>query len=194
MKSLLSGLLTIAVIGIIGVLILRARGIINFPGNEGASPSPSSVVSNWDMEPEKSPDATPTPQPSSTPYPTVASTTKGGVSTGDVKGVTSTTVTTTTKTVTHVNITMIKTSDCGSFESTVKEIDGPLTLNYKIKDNYTAAITVWNDKGEELVGQSLYTGEGTITKIENESEIKVKAESNKCEETDDTWLTISATR
>ncbi len=194
MKAIFSGVITFLLIGIIAFAILRARGLLGTSNTSTPSPSPS-VVTNWDMLPDTAPDATPSPTPSATPRPSTSPVGKGGVTTGAVQGATTTvTKVTTTSTVTHVNITAIKTSDCGSYTAKIEEINGPLTLSYKIHDNYSAAITVWKDNGEEIVSETLYTGDGVLTKVDGVSGLKIQASASKCDEPDFTWLEITASR
>lgn len=77
----------------------------------------------------------------------------------------------------------------------VKDITGPLTLRYSLKDGYSFGITVWKADGNELVSNTIYGGTaGTIKTISGVDYMKVRIESKSCSSTPDTWLTLTAER
>ncbi len=193
MKSFIAGLLTILALGIIGFYTFKAT--TSFMLKLGGSPTPSPIASASVV-----PSATPRPstfptlKPSATPTPSTAPTTKGGV----VKGVTTTKPvrTTTTTTTSHLNLTLVKSSACPiSYMSEVRDITGPLTLKYSLKDGYSFGITVWKRDGNELVNNTTYSGgSGTIKTISGVDYMKVRIESKSCTATSDNWLTVTAER
>jgi hypothetical protein len=131
----------------------------------------------------------PTPQPTAD-LPRVISTTKGGL----VKGVT--TIKKTTTTTSHLTLTLVKTSSCPIVYITeVKDIQGPLTLKYSLKDGYSFGITIWKNDGNELLTNTTYSGNsGSIKTISDVDYMKVRVESKTCSSTSDTWLTLTAER
>lgn len=182
MKSFLSGLAAVLVIGLVA-LFVRNQGLI--PSAE-PTPTPTSTPSNWDMEPETATD--PTPAPSSAP--TKKSTTKGGqvLSTSDSK-----IVTTTTKTISH--LTILESSDCLlDATSFVRDLTTPLKIMYSLKDDYTATVTIWKESGESVLNQTLISGTGVLTTINELDNLKFQIVSKECVETSDTWLKITASK
>lgn len=194
MKSFIAGILTIIVLGLIGYATFKGTASLMTKlfvsptptASSSASPSPSAMPSS-------------TPKPSATPDPDYTPTTKGGLpvkpSTGTVRGVTTTTkkVITTTS---HLTLTLVKTSACPvSYMTEVKDIQGPLTLKYSLKDGYSFGITVWAKNGNELLTNTTYSGNsGTIKTISGVDYMKVRVESKTCSSTSDTWLTLTAER
>lgn len=190
MKSFSTGLITIIALVIAGFLTFKATtGFMS----RLASPSPSASAS-----PTPSSSASPTPTPATTPAPTYIPTTKGGqpLQGGTVKGVSTTKTVTTTTTTSHLTLTLIKTSACPvSYMTEVRDITGPLTLRYTLRDGYSFAINVWNKDGNELVNNTVYGGtSGTIKTISGVDYMKVRVESKSCSSTSDTWLTVTAER
>lgn len=191
MKSFIAGIITVVVLGIIGFYTFQATS--SFMRKLTPSPSPS-------------PSLTPTATPSPTPKPTLESelpvvpTTKGGlpITTGKVKGVSSTTTktSTTTQTTSHLILTLIKTSVCPiSYTTEVKDITGPLTLRYELIKNTSFGITVWNKDGNELLQNTTYSGDyGFIKTIDKVDYMKVRVESKTCAENNDNWLKLTAER
>lgn len=190
MKSFIAGILTIIALGVVGFFTFKAT--TGFMTKLHPTPSSTPIAS-----PSATP--TPTPTPSTTPEPSYAPTTKGGqpVKTGTVKGVstikTTKTITTTTS---HLTLTLVKTSICPiSYTTEVKGMTGPLTLKYKLIDNTSFGITVWNSKGEELLQNTTYSGNsGTIKTISGVDYMKVRVESKTCASNNDNWLTLTAER
>lgn len=77
----------------------------------------------------------------------------------------------------------------------VKDIQGPLTLKYKLIDNTSFGITVWNKKGEELLQNTTYSGTGgSIKTISGVDYMKVRVESKSCAGNNDNWLQLTAER
>ena len=194
MKSFIAGLLTIIALGIIGFFTFKATtSFMSKLAGGSASPSPTA---SW--APVATPSVTPTPRPtaSATPETDLPQTTKGGlpVKTGTVKGVTTTrTITTTTS---HLSLTLVKTSVCPiSYMTEVKDIKGPLTLRYELIDNTSFGITIWNNKGEELLSNTTYSGRsGQIKTISGVDYMKVRVESKTCAGNNDNWLKLTAER
>jgi cytoskeletal protein RodZ len=196
MKSFIAGLLTIVALGVVGFYTFKATTKFM----NGTTPTPSS-------SPSASVSPTPTPSASAKPKPDTqtdsgTATTKGGepIKTGTVKGATTTApatrTTTTTTTTSHLTLTLVKTSICPiSYTTEVKDIKGPLTLRYKLIDNTSFGITVWNSKGEELLQNTTYSGNsGTIKTISGVDYMKVRVESKTCAGNNDNWLTLTAER
>lgn len=180
MKSFILGLLTVLLLGLAGFAVFR--GSKTMITRLFSSPSPSALPST-----SPTPTLSPTPKPSSTPAPTYRPTTKGGL----VKGVTTTTTTTTTS---RLLLTLIKTNECKTYTTEVKDITGPLTLKYSIKDGYLAAVTAWKSNGEEVISQREIAGSGELKKIEGLTYLKIQTQPAQCESTSDTWLTLTAER
>ena len=196
MKSFIAGLMTILALGVLGFYTFKATTgfLLKLSPTPSASPIASSTpMPSSSLKPSAKPSSSPTPTPSLVP------TTKGGepikVSGGTVKGVTTTKKTTTTTT-SHLNLTLVKTNACPvSYMTEVKDIKGPLTLRYSLKDNYSFGITVWRADGNELVSNTTYSGNsGTIKTISGVDYMKVRVESKSCSSTSDTWLTLTAER
>jgi hypothetical protein len=77
----------------------------------------------------------------------------------------------------------------------VKDITGPLTLRYKLIDNTSFGITVWNKDGNELLSNTTYSGNsGSIKTISGVDYMKVRVESKACASNNDNWLTLTAER
>jgi hypothetical protein len=198
MKSFIAGLLTIIALGIAGFYTFKAT--TNFMSRLNPMPS-----ANPSIVPSISPTPSVTPKPSITPEPSYLPTTKGGlpIKTGVVKGVSTLKavsavkkITTTTTTTTHLTLTLVKTSTCPiSYQTEIKDIQGPLTLRYQLIDNTSFGITIWNSKGEELLQNTTYSGNsGTIKTISGVDYMKVRVESKSCASNNDNWLTLTAER
>ncbi len=187
MKSFIAGILTIIILGTLGYLTFTAT--TKFMNK--LSPSPSATPSIT-ASPSPTPSVVPTAKPSVTPAPSSVPTTKGGV----VKGVTTTKKITTTTTTSHLTLTLVKTSVCPiSYMTEVKDIKGPLTLRYELIDNTSFGITVWNKDGNELLGNTTYSGRsGQIKTISGVDYMKVRIESKTCAGNNDNWLKITAER
>ncbi|MBP9670531.1 hypothetical protein KBD75_03975 [Candidatus Woesebacteria bacterium] len=189
MKSFLAGLLTIIILGTLGFLAFKAT--TNFMGK--LTPSPSATPS---ISASPSPSVMPSAKPSTTPEPSTKPTTKGGqpIKSGTVKGVS--TIKTTTTTTSHLTLTLVKTSVCPiSYTTEVKDIHGPLTLRYELIDNTSFGITVWNKDGNELLGNTTYSGRsGQIKTISGVDYMKVRVESKSCASNNDNWLKLTAER
>ncbi len=192
MKSFIAGLIAIMALGLVGFYTFKAT---------------TKFMSNLTPTPSASPSASisPTPTPSTSAKPEVedkaVNTTKGGlpIKTGLVKGVTSTntsTKITTTTTTSHLFMTLIKTSICPiSYMTEVKDITGPLTLKYKLIDNTSFGITIWKKDGNELLGNTTYSGNsGLIKTISGVDYMKIRIESKACAGNNDNWLTLTAER
>lgn len=191
MKSFIVGLLTVLVIGLLGFAVFKNGK--NLVERLFVSPSPSATPAPLAIA---SPTPTATPKPSATPAPTYVPTTKGGLpaQAGVVKGATTTkTVATTT---THLTLTLVKSSVCPiSYMTEVKDISGPLTLRYKLIDNTSFGITVWNKSGEELLQNTTYSGNsGSIKTFDNVDYLKVRVESKTCAGNNDNWILLTAER
>jgi len=193
MKSTLTGLVAAIIVGAIGLIVLRSMGVLNLSGltpTSSESPTPSASP-NYQVV-DASPSAT--PKPSLAPE-TGVKTTKGGLVLGE-STTTSTpkpTTTTTTKTVTHKTYTLAKVSKCPStVTSELKDISSSLSIQYVIKEGYSAAITVWGDNGVELSGQNLYTGSGKIVDTGDNKYVKVLIQPNECPAAEDNWMTVTA--
>lgn len=196
MKTILSGLLTVIVVGAIALLILRSRGLVKLPTD--TTPSPSPVASaNFEYEsplPTSSPKSS--PKPSAKPTSTPTSETKGGV-----KGVSTTyvpkttTTTTTTTTVSHVKLTLMDSNKCPTTTTTeIRDISGNLTVKYSLTDNYTANVTAWKENGEELLKQTRIEDSGDLFTISGVSYAKLQIQSDHCVKNDEHWITVTAER
>jgi hypothetical protein len=188
MKSFIAGLLTIVILGTLGFLAFKAT--TNFMGK--LTPSPSATPS---ASATPTPSVIPSAKPSITPEPSIKPTTKGGtpVKSGTVKGVSTIK---TTNTTTHLTLTLAKTNACPvSYMTEINDIKGPLTLKYSLKDGYSFGITAWKKDGNEIIGNTTYSGSnGTIKTIDGVDYVKVRIESKTCSSTSDNWLTITAER
>jgi len=185
MKSFLTGLIAILIIGLVTITIRNQNLIPTID----PSPSPTSAPSNWDMQPETSPD--PTPTPSTTPIKGV-NTTKGGLVLGNTTQPITTTTTTSTKKTT--SITILKSQDCLlNATSYVRDLTSPLTIKYNLMNNYSATVTIWKESGESVLPQTLISGQGVLTTINSLDNLKFQINSQNCVETSDTWLSITAT-
>ena len=193
MKSFITGLITILAFGVVGFFTFKAttslmsRLVTSPSPSASPTPTPTPIVT-----------PTPTPTPSAKPNETYVPTTKGGepIKNGTVKGATTTKTTTTTTTTSRLSLTLVKTSACPvSYMTEIKDIKGPLTFRYSLKDNYSFGITVWNKDGNELIGNTTYSGNsGTIKTISGVDYAKVRVESKSCSATSDIWLTLIAER
>jgi len=196
MKSFIAGLITIVILGLVGYYTFKVAN------NYLADLKPSPVAST---SPTPSPSAVAQATPTPTPEPQVAGvkTTKGGEpieKPGTVKGVTSPVTTqkvvTTTTTTERLVLTIVKTSICPiSYTTEIKDIKGPLTFRYKLIDNTSFGITIWNSKGEELLQNTTYSGNsGQIKTISGVDYMKVRVESKACAGNNDNWLLLTAER
>lgn len=194
MKSFIAGLLTIIALGILGFFTFKATTtFMSKLAGGSASPTPSASAT-------PSPTVIPTTKPTPTPLPDTnqPQTTKGGlpIKSGAVKGVSTQKTITTTTTTSHLTLTLVKTSVCPiSYVTEVKDIKGPLTLRYELIDNTSFGITVWNNKGEELLSNTTYSGRsGQIKTISGVDYMKVRVESKTCAGNNDNWLKLTAER
>jgi hypothetical protein len=195
MKSFITGLLTILAIGIIGFITFRST--TSFMIKIFGSPSPSAYVF-----PSESPVASSTTKASSTPEEseTPVKTTKGGMPIEDTKVKGATTYAPSTKTIvtttTHLTLTLIKSSVCPvSYITEVKDISGPLSLKYVLKDGYSFGITVWKRDGSEIIQNTTYSGNsGLVKTVDGIDYMKVRIESKSCSGNSDNWLTLTAER
>lgn len=184
MKSFIVGLVTVLVIGLAGFAVFKnGQNLLT-----RLTPSPSASV----IPSPTIPTISPTPKPSATPSPTYRPTTKGGV----VKGATTTTTTkTVTSTSSHLLLTLVKSSTCPiSYMTEVKDIAGPLTLKYALKDNFSARLNVWKKDGNELVSNTLVKGSGTLATISNVDYFKLRVESVDCSGDATDWIKVTAER
>ncbi len=76
----------------------------------------------------------------------------------------------------------------------IKDITGPLTLKYSLKDGYSANVTAWKSNGEEVIAQTQISGSGTLKTISGLDYLKVQTQPAVCSTTSDTWLTLTAER
>jgi len=191
MKSLVSGLVAVIIIGAIGFIILRATGVVKFPLTS-PSPTPNTtILPNFELLPTSSPLVTPTP----TPYPEIKPTTKGG----NVLGAdpTSTTFVTqaTTTTTSHLSLTLIDTDQCPlDVRSYLTDLTGPLTIKYEVKDNYSATVTIWKTNGEEVLSQTMIENSGILKEIDGKDSLKFQIVSKECHSDSGNWLKITASR
>jgi len=193
MKSFIAGFLVILVLGIAGFFTFKAT--TNYLVKT-FSPSPSTYVFP-STSPEESAKPSSTPTPSSEP---VLTTTKGGVVMGvadpkpvsAIKPATKTVVTTTS----HLTLTLIKTSVCPiSYMTEIKDITGPLTFRYVLKENTSFGLTIWGKDGNELLQNTTYSGNsGMVKTISGVDYLKVRIESKSCASNNDNWLTLTAER
>ncbi|MFH2019049.1 MAG: hypothetical protein ABII80_00305 [bacterium] len=192
MKSLITGLVTTLIIGAIGLIVLRATGIIKLP-TPAPSSAPVAILPNYDLSPSGTP--VPTPTPSSTPYPEVKPSTKGGLVLGTQASPTSKPVVKTTTTTTHLVLSLINTDKCPlDIRSELTELSGPLTIKYEVKENFSAAVTIWKMNGEEVLSQKVITGSGTLKEIDGKDSLKFQIVSKECNSDSGHWLKITASR
>lgn len=186
MKSFLTGLVAILIVGLIAITIRNQNFI---PTATDPSPSPTSAPSNWDMEPETSQDNLPTE--STEPTGSTVPKTKGGLTLGAGTSLTASTVLTESTTV----ITILESSDCLlDANSYIRDLTSPLTVKYDLMDNYSAIVTIWKESGESVLSQTLISGQGVLTTIDSLDNLKFQINSQDCVETSHTWLSISATQ
>ncbi|MFH2085591.1 MAG: hypothetical protein ABII21_02300 [bacterium] len=188
MKQFVFGLATVIILGLTGYYTFKATTGFLQKQSPSPSASPSATIS-----PTPTPTSTsrPTPTPTTNPAKSYVPTTKGGV----VKGAsTAKTITTTTTTSSHLTLTLIKTSACQTYVSEIKDITGPLTLRYFLKDGYKASVNAWKSNGEEALSQREISGSGELMRIEGLSYLKLQTQPASCSDTSDTWLTITAER
>ena len=187
MKSFIAGFLVILILGIAGFFTFKAT--TNYLVKT-FSPSPSTYVFPT-VSPSESTIPTPTPTPI---VETVTSTTKGGVVKGisAIKPAPKTIVTTTS----HLTLTLIKTSVCPiSYMTEIKDITGPLTFRYVLKENTSFGLTIWGKDGNELLQNTTYSGNSGMAKtIFGVDYLKVRIESKSCASNNDNWLTLTAER
>ncbi len=196
MKSFITGFITIIAIAILGFFVFKST--TSFMSQMFGSPTPIS-----------SPSASVTPTPSANTKPEVensdeiiAPTTKGGLPiptpTPKIKGASTykpvtKTVTTTTS---HLTLTLIKSSVCPvSYITEVKDIKGPLSIKYVLKDGYSFGITAWKKDGNEIISNTVYSGNsGLVKTVDGIDYMKVRIESKSCPGNSDNWLTLTAER
>lgn len=188
MKSFFAGLITIILLGIVGFYTFKSTTKLMTSLNPSPSASPTESAS---------PSTTPKPTPDRPVDENYVPTTKGGlpiVKTGTVKGVS--TIKTTTTTTSHLFLTLIKSNTCPvSYMTEIKDISGPLTLKYSLKDGYSFGLTAWKKDGNELIQNTTYSGtSGTIKTVSGVDYMKVRIESKTCSPTSDNWLTVTAER
>ncbi|PIR99184.1 hypothetical protein COT87_00840 [Candidatus Collierbacteria bacterium CG10_big_fil_rev_8_21_14_0_10_44_9] len=185
MKSFIACLVTTITLGIVGFYAFKDT--INWMSKLNPTPFPFPTVSPL-------PSPSPTLKPTLSPSPSYPPTTKGGIVQG-VSAIKKTTTTTTTTT-SHLLLTLVKTSVCPiSYMTEIKDIAGPLTFKYKLIDNTSFNITVWNKDGNELVQNTTYSGNaGQIKTISDVNYLKVRLESKTCASNNDNWLTLTAQR
>ncbi|KKU44056.1 MAG: hypothetical protein UX59_C0004G0007 [Microgenomates group bacterium GW2011_GWA1_46_7] len=183
MKQFITGLFIIIVLGLVGYAGFRgaANLVSRYLAPVTPTPTPAGFVTS---------SPTPSASASVAPTPSTLPTTKGGL----VKGQTTVKTTTTTTTTSHLLLTLIKTNECKSYTTEVKDITGPLTLRYSLKDGYKAAITAWKSNGEEILSQREISGSGELIKVTGLTYLKLQAQPTKCDSTSDIWLTITAER
>ena len=179
MKSFIVGLVTVLVIGLVGFAVFRNGQ--NLLSRLFVSPTPSPSSSPIALA---TPTPTPTPRPSATPAPTYKPITKGGI----VKGTSSTSTS-------RLFLTLVKSSTCPiSYMTEVKDITGPLTLKYALKDGFSARLNVWKKDGNELVPNTTVSGSGTLATISGVDYFKIRIESADCGGDDSDWVKITAER
>lgn len=182
MKSFFYGIFAAALFVLVGFYLYRNTNL-----STKLLPTPTPLASPI---PTVSPSPTPTVSPSAKPAPTYTP-----VKSGAVKGTsTSNTTTTTTTTTTHLLLTLIKTNECKSYMTEVRDITSPLTLRYTLKDGYKATVTAWKQNGEEVISQREIVGSGELKKIEGLTYLKLQTQPAICNTTSDTWLTLTAQR
>jgi hypothetical protein len=194
MKSFLTGLITIIVLGLIGYATFKSTSKLM----TGMFKSPSPVAFQ-DASPSPTTLAQASIRPSSTPEPSVKPTTKGGEpikDSGVVKGATTKRTITTTTTTSHLTLNIVKSSICPiSYMTEIKDIKGPLTFRYKLIDNTSFGITIWGKDGNELLQNTTYSGNsGSIKTISGVDYMKVRVESKSCAGNNDNWITLTAER
>lgn len=194
MKSFFAGLITIILLGVVGFYTFKATTKLMTSLN----PTPSTIPTE-STSPSTSPLSLVNPTTTPTSEESYAPTTKGGLpitKTGTVKGVSTIKTTTTTTTTTHLLLTLIKSNACPvSYMTEIKDISGPLTLKYSLKDGYSFGITAWKKDGNELISNTTYSGaSGMIKTISGVDYMKVRIESKTCSPTSDNWLTVTAER
>ncbi len=200
MKQFTLGLLTIVVLVLVGYAGFRGASSLMsrlFPPSS-PTPTPAGFLTS-----DNTPSPTPVTsgKPNATPIASVKPTTKGGepVATprsGSVQGAsTSTTSVTTTHTISHVNLTLVKSSSCpASFISEIKDVQGALTLKRSLHDGGSIGVTVWNKKGEEVLQNTAYSGSGDIKRFEGLDYLKVRVETKDCPSDRSDWLVVTAER
>lgn len=194
MKTVLSGLFTIIIVGVIALVILRARGLVRLPGE--LTPSPTPVPSaNFEF-------ASPAPSTSARPIASVKPSVKPSPA-PEVKGATTITPvsprvvtrSSTTTTVSHVKITLMDSDKCPTTTTAeIKDIAGNLTVKYSLKDNYSASITAWKENGEELLKQTRVEDSGDLFTLSGVTYAKFQIQSDHCVKSDEHWITVTAER
>lgn len=76
----------------------------------------------------------------------------------------------------------------------VKDITGPLTLKYALRDNFSARINIWKKDGNELVANTQVLGSGTLATISNVDYFKIRIESADCSGDATDWIKVTAER
>jgi len=190
MKSFVVGLVTVLVIGLAGFAVFRNGQ--NLLSRLTTSPSPSPTPSTLPIEsPQATREMTPDAKRSGSPAPTYKPTTKGGV----VKGTNTTTPISITTSTSRLFLTLVKSSTCPiSYMTEVKDITGPLTLKYALKDGFSARLNVWRKDGNELVPNTTVSGSGTLATISGVDYFKIRIESADCGGDDTDWVKITAER
>lgn len=192
MKSFIIGLLTILLIGIVSIAGFFAFKQINrfvvSPVTPSATPLPSTTttptLSSLPMG------GTTNPTPSTTPTSSIPAKTYNP---GKVKGTTTTRTVTTTST--HLFLTVLTTNKCpATYTSEVKNITGPLTFRYSLKEGYSAKIVAWKNNGEEILPEREIKGSGELMKVEGVTYVKLQIKSTSCSPTSDNWITVTAER
>ena len=189
MKSFIAGLLTMLVLGVVGFFTFKST--LNLMQRLNPSPSPSPSSKPCASECSELLSSSPQPQADlprqDTPSPTYEPA---------IKGVSTSKTVTTTTTTSHLTLTLVKTSTCPiSYMTEVKDIEGPLTLEYSLKDGYSFGITIWKNDGNELLSNTTYSGSsGQIKTISGVDYMKVRIESKTCASNNENWLTLTAER
>ena len=182
MKSFIYGLLIILIFGVAGFYLFRGAGNLASRLRPSSTPIASLPPSAFDTPVESLAPI------STTPPPSPVSTTKGGL----IKG-TSTVTTATTSS--HLLFTLVKTSTCPiSYMTEVKDIRGPLTLKYALKDGFSANFNIWRRDGNELIPNTTVRNSGTLATISNVDYFKLRIESSDCGDDDTDWITVTAER
>lgn len=76
----------------------------------------------------------------------------------------------------------------------VKDITGPLTIKYALRDNFSARLNVWRRDGNELVTNTTVKGSGTLATISGVDYFKIRVESADCSGDATEWIKVTAER